>query len=241
MLGSVAYAINDRGVVVGESTTAAPGYSHAFLWTKAAGMKDLGVLGTDPFGNNNSAATDINNRGVVVGRTTVDATTELWHAFAWTRRTGMVDITAGLEYTQALGTNNHNWVTGEGADADIPGGSFAVLWPGRLKVHNLGFGPVGFDEGVFGIGLAVSDAGHVVGSMSSPVAPFASGFLWTRKLGKKVDLNELVDDSAAGWRIVRAEDVNSKGQIVGSGCRLADHPNCQVQRAFLLNPKRRVK
>jgi probable HAF family extracellular repeat protein len=57
---SYAYALNDRGQVVGSSST--PEGSHAFSWTAAAGMVDLGTLGA-----NYAYAYAVNNHGQVVG------------------------------------------------------------------------------------------------------------------------------------------------------------------------------
>jgi probable HAF family extracellular repeat protein len=53
--------VNDSGQVIGASVTAA-GETHAFLWTAAGGMVDLGTLG-----GFFSLADGINNSGIVVG------------------------------------------------------------------------------------------------------------------------------------------------------------------------------
>jgi probable HAF family extracellular repeat protein len=72
---SRAMAINDRGEVVGDSTTPG-GATHAFYWTATGGMVDLGTLG-----GSDSIATAINNHGQVVG---VSATAAgPYHAFFW--------------------------------------------------------------------------------------------------------------------------------------------------------------
>ena len=60
---SAATAINGHGDVVGISNLPGDVNSHAFLWTKARGMKDLGTLTGDVF----SAAFGINNKDQVVG------------------------------------------------------------------------------------------------------------------------------------------------------------------------------
>jgi probable HAF family extracellular repeat protein len=70
---SSARDINNRGQVVGESTTAT-GETHAFLWQDRR-MIDLGTLG-GAF----SAAEGINNRGQVVGWSETPSGT---HAFLW--------------------------------------------------------------------------------------------------------------------------------------------------------------
>ena len=77
----MAYAINDLGMVVGESG------GHAFVWTATGGMQDLGTLP----GFNGSVASAINNLGQVVGSNQVlsrDANGNLTalqsHATLWT-------------------------------------------------------------------------------------------------------------------------------------------------------------
>ena len=57
-----------RGVVVGESTTAA-GDIHAFRWTRQTGMVDLGTLG----GGTESAAVQV-HRNLTAGFSTVQGT-----------------------------------------------------------------------------------------------------------------------------------------------------------------------
>lgn len=60
------YAINDRGVVVGNSTIAGEGAIRPFMWRDGV-MTDLGS-----FGGYYSIANDLNNHGIAVG-TSVDA------------------------------------------------------------------------------------------------------------------------------------------------------------------------
>jgi len=59
MMNNEATAINNLGEVVGSSDLAGDTSAHAFLWTKAAGIQDIGALGTDVMAepiwiNNNS-------------------------------------------------------------------------------------------------------------------------------------------------------------------------------------------
>jgi probable HAF family extracellular repeat protein len=75
---SIAHDVNDEGAVVGLAETST-GQPHAFLWTAADGMRDLGALGAAP-----SIALGINNRTEVVGGS--------GHAFLWTDRAGIVDL-----------------------------------------------------------------------------------------------------------------------------------------------------
>jgi probable HAF family extracellular repeat protein len=62
-VGNVAFAINNLGQVAGQSVLPGNQTFHPFLWTKASGMKDLGVLPGDLVG----AGLSLNNNGDVVG------------------------------------------------------------------------------------------------------------------------------------------------------------------------------
>jgi probable HAF family extracellular repeat protein len=109
---SSAYAINDRGWVVGTSTAAAGG---AFLWTPRRGMENLGHLhqGHDIA---LSGASDINKHGTVIGESRgwilFAGTYEmvLPRAFVWTRRTGMLAlddlVPAGWIVTHVISIND---------------------------------------------------------------------------------------------------------------------------------------
>jgi probable HAF family extracellular repeat protein len=61
--GNFAYAINNKGQVVGGSDLPGDKASDAFLWTRSTGMQDLGIVAGDV----SSAAIAINDAGDVVG------------------------------------------------------------------------------------------------------------------------------------------------------------------------------
>src|SRR2546422_193771 len=76
------------------------GQPHAFLWTAANGMRDLGTLGGTA-----SMALGINNRGEVVGGS--------GRAFLWTQQAGIVDLgTLGGRTSCANDVNDLGYVVG---------------------------------------------------------------------------------------------------------------------------------
>jgi probable HAF family extracellular repeat protein len=76
--GNIAFSVNRQGQVVGNSNLRGDQYSHAFLWTNEAGMKDLRPFHGDVI----SGALGINDRGEVIG-VSLDANFNLravvWH------------------------------------------------------------------------------------------------------------------------------------------------------------------
>ncbi len=86
-MGTIAFAVNDSGTVVGQ-TPAANGFLHAFSWTQAGGMKDLGTLG------GMSSALSINSQGWIVGTSMAASGQGVPHGFLWTPTAGMKDFTA---------------------------------------------------------------------------------------------------------------------------------------------------
>ena len=92
-------AMNDAGVIVGLSQTATGQY-HAFRWTLATGMQDLG-------GGQFSWAEGINNLGEIVGRFTTQQGSG--RAFFWTQEDGMQNLEPFLgtiPEVQALNDNH---------------------------------------------------------------------------------------------------------------------------------------
>ena len=74
---SEASAVNNRGLVVGESSTAA-GKFDAFAWTPGTGMVDLGSLGASSY------ARSVSNSGLIVGTSYLTNNGSEAHAVVWT-------------------------------------------------------------------------------------------------------------------------------------------------------------
>ncbi len=125
-LNSWANAINPSAHIVGGSDTALTNpdgspINHAFLWTPADGMTDLGALA--PAGALDSAAYAINASGQVVGTFNTghadSSGNAIYHAFLWSASTGFHDLNRSLgnstwQLIQANGINNSGQIVGYG-------------------------------------------------------------------------------------------------------------------------------
>ena len=203
--------VNNLGEVVGCADTAtAEGYpctgtvagQHAFFWSKATGMKDLGTLP----GGNVSGAQGINDSGVVVGYSNAGGhpATDFF-AFQWTKGGGMVNLGTlpGGPSSAAFEVNSAGVVSG---DSFISNGAVnATSWSSG-KIKNLGALP----KAIFTAGLNVNDNGYVVGeSVFSYGPPFKShAFLWNGSFMR--DLGTL-----SGGITSVANGINTAGIIVG--------------------------
>jgi probable HAF family extracellular repeat protein len=131
----VAFMINDNGQAVGASgicTTFNPInlYNlvpvHALLWEKGKAT-DLGNLGGTTGQAGGNIALDINNQGQVVGNSDLSGDTT-FHAFLWTRRTGMQDMgtLSGDVASLSISINDAGLIVGASLDASFNPRAF--LW-----------------------------------------------------------------------------------------------------------------
>ncbi len=192
-----AFKVNDRGFIVGVSSTpAGAGFDHAFLWTPSAGLRDLGTL----TGGVSSIAQDINEEGNVVGYGDVPSGT--FHPFRWTKHLGMVDIdpsNGGTSGGLAINNSTHRH------KEQVVGFSFgAFLWTRRSGPKTIGGLPGFFDSQAEGI----NDDQLVVGVSDGSNIPFHA---WYAKVG-----GPLVDLTPGSQFGSVAERVNRCGQIVGT-------------------------
>jgi probable HAF family extracellular repeat protein len=131
----VAFMINDNGQAVGASgicTTFNPInlYNlvpvHALLWEKGKAT-DLGNLGGTTGQAGGNIALDINNQGQVVGNSDLSGDTT-FHAFLWTRRTGMQDMgtLSGDVASLSISINDAGLIVGASLDESFNPRAF--LW-----------------------------------------------------------------------------------------------------------------
>jgi probable HAF family extracellular repeat protein len=114
---NVAFGINNRGQVVGQSGLTGDMAFHAFLW-QHGGMTDLGTLPGDVV----SWAETVNNEGQAVG-TSFDAS-DFPHPFVWqsgvmTNLNALISPNSPWLLLEALGNNDRGQIVGYGYRTDI--------------------------------------------------------------------------------------------------------------------------
>jgi probable HAF family extracellular repeat protein len=96
----------DGSVVVGTADDGTDsGHNHAFRWTQATGMQDLGTLPDVPYTSSTAWGASANG-DVVVGESE-------WQAFRWTEATGMVPL--GFAYPEIAHFSEALAVSGDGS------------------------------------------------------------------------------------------------------------------------------
>jgi probable HAF family extracellular repeat protein len=131
---SSSFDINDSGEIVGESVFEfSPTFtSHAFQWTSADGMLDLGTLS----GGNSSIANAINSSGLIVGQSNSESV-ETWHAVQWSTRGKIEDlgVLPGGNYSIAFGINDSGEIVGYGNLAN--NAAHAMMWTSAGGMQDL--------------------------------------------------------------------------------------------------------
>jgi probable HAF family extracellular repeat protein len=215
---SVGSAINDAGQIAGGSDSGSTD-THAILWSKTTGMRDLGTLLAS---GGYSLAEGINRYGEVVGQCTVGPGGQT-HAFVWTKAHGMKDLGTlpGGANSFAYQVNDLGQIVGfsdSGASY-----SHAALWTPAHKIQDLGT----LANAIASSANGINNSGQVVGYAIFSNAAYHA-MIWTQATGMQ-DLNALIAASS-GWTLEFAFAINDSGQITGTGTiNGAEH-------AFLLTP-----
>jgi len=132
---TAALDINDNNQIVGESifSHGPPLQSHAFEWSAALGLKDLGTLA----GGTTSMANAINYSGVMVGQSNSGGLPNAWHAVMWNAARQIQDLGAlsGGTYGVAFGINDSAAVVGYGNISNNT--PHAFLWTQAAGMRDL--------------------------------------------------------------------------------------------------------
>jgi probable HAF family extracellular repeat protein len=196
---SAALAVNDFAQIVGAADSSS-GQTHAFLWTEADGLQDLGTLGGFA-----SFARAINVSGHAVGNAFTSRGTG--HASLWTAANGIQDLGTldSDPLSSAFGINDKEQVVGTSYD----GGGRAVaafLWTPVLGMRKLPF-PVG---AVATEAFGINNQGQIVGR-ATDIHAHRHAVLWPHLLkGGVQDLGTLGGSESVAYAI------NASGVVVGS-------------------------
>ncbi len=197
---SEAFAINNAGLSVGNSTTASG--VDAVLWSptgKATVLQDVGGRGSE--------VNAINDAGQSVGSSSSGRFPGA-EAVLWSRsgKAAVLQDAGGQDNSSAVAINDGGQSVGDSINAS--GGFDAVLWSRSGKATLLR--NVGSDSN--SIPNAINDAGWGVGySFTSPT--FREAALWS-PTGKATDLGAVLGPS---WSDTEAVGINNSGDIIGSG------------------------
>ena len=149
--------VNNAGVAVGSSHLDADYTSHAFRYTEANGMEDLGTLGG---WGSYSYPNAINARGVIVGLSSMTAAADEFHAFQWEDGV-MSDLgTLGGRYTEAYDINRTGNVVGVAGTVTQQARAFVTI-DGIMTDLNVLLPPGSGWE--LHYARAINDAGQIIG------------------------------------------------------------------------------
>jgi probable HAF family extracellular repeat protein len=196
---TIAVAINDAGLIAGYAGIT-PSVSHAFAWTSATGLIDIGTLGCD-----SSDARAVGANGEVAGNSTTRR--GALHAFLWTRATGIQDLgTAGGTHSAVVTMSPNGHIVGTVRTQQ--GMEHAMSWTRATGMKDLGTLPGALVSMAWG----VNNVGQVVGESQASGEPFHA-FLWTAASGM-IDLNKRVPKLPRGMLLETALAISDSGSIV---------------------------
>jgi probable HAF family extracellular repeat protein len=207
---SMAFAVSDDGIVVGDSQTSRETFRGAFVWQDGT-IRSFNFDGAAP---GDSHAYGINDIHEIVG----DANDRAFLVRDRDRRD--LGVLPGYLTSSARAVNNKGQVVG--VSATNAGLTRAFLWDlGTMRDLGTLAGDVSSEA------RAINVMSDVVGRSGSADLAHSRAVLWHD--GVAIDLNSLV--SEPGWTLSSAASINDVGQIAGAGVH-----DGRV-RAFLLTPR----
>ncbi|NOG55459.1 MAG: hypothetical protein HND57_14255 [Planctomycetes bacterium] len=204
---SIAYDINDSGVVVGKSELV-PGYADFFAckWVNGVPIELPGI------GGRASWAFGVNNAGYVVGKSGTKDFTE--HAVCWTPDNQIIELDKNRQsLSHASDINEAGWIVGSAFQA---GHEHAQIWVGghSFDIHD--------SSEEDSSAHAINNLNQIIGYTWS----YDTGwyFIWDADTGMvNLDgLMPLLSDWALTGLLSGANSINDLGQVVGQGKRTGD-------------------
>lgn len=218
---SSAMGVNAKGLVVGTSYVSPTSQQlDAFVWRNGV-FTDLGTLG-----GTQSAASAIGpgTDPLIVGSSSLPS--QSTHATLW--RHGRIHdlgtLGSGGSLSSIATALNADGVVVGWSMTSILGTEHAFRWDTQHGMQDLG------TLGGYSEASAINGLGDVVGDSAPHGAPTAHAFIVTG--GQMLDLNDLLDDSSAGWTLLTATGINDAGQITGRSQLAGEHGT----HAFVLTP-----
>jgi probable HAF family extracellular repeat protein len=190
-----ATGMNASGQVIGYSGFTG-NREHAFSWTPAGGVVDLGAVA-----NTDSQANAVNDNGQVVGYYAPNADAK--QGFSWTAGTRTL-IGAASPFTTALAVSPTGQVVGANPAAADSTMQQAFSWTaagGLVQIPTLG-GSIAFAS-------SVNAAGEVVGNSTITDDMAGRAFFWTAA-GGTIDLGTIAGNDSF------ATAISGNGQVVGT-------------------------
>lgn len=208
-------AINEAGDVAGSAQTSAFDY-HAFVYTDAAGIRDLGTFN----GTGWSQAFDINNARHMTGYFT--RSNGSIGAFLYGDDIGTIEIgsPADAAAINARSLNDADQVTGT---SNVSGAVHAFIWSAALGTRDIGTLPGGVSNG-----QRINARGQVVGQSSvnaDPNFPVYRAFRYAEGTGMQ-DLGTLPGTPRSASS---GAAINLDGDVVGT----SSDPGLAIGRGFL--------
>ena len=193
-----AVAINDVGQITGQASVGA-GRFHAFLYSGGSKI-DLGTLG-----GFNSIGRAINSSGQIAGNSTISGDS-VDRAFLYSG-SSMINLgTLGGAESIAYGIDDAGDVVGTS--------SISGLMPTHGFLYTAGkMIDLGSFGGPFTQARDINNRGQIVGT-SDVARNISHGFLFEN--GAMYDLNNLLDNSGAGWVVGSAVGINDSGLIAAN-------------------------
>ena len=207
--------INDSGVYIGSAYAGDRGY--AYKYTPGTGYEELPLY---------ELVDDLNQSGQVAGLVLNEGGGGAWERAARHDAEGL-DLLGllGGDYSRSIAINGAGDVVGYAQSAT--GQQIPFLYTdatGMLAIDTAGLtGSEGRSQA-----NAINDAGLIGGTFRESFDGDARAFLTDGSSGP-VDLNTLLEASAAGWTLEDVTDINNAGQIIGYGTFEGS------TRAFILN------